>query len=295
MNILVTGCNGQLGSEIRLLEPDYPQHRFFNTDKDGLDVTDALAVGDFVSRHEIDGIINCAAYTAVDRAETDRRLCTALNAEAPALLAAAIERRGGWMVHVSTDYVFNGTGHVPYTEEDTPCPDSVYGSTKLAGELAVSRFCKRCMIVRTAWLYSEFGGNFVKTMLRLGREKTAIGVVADQIGTPTYALDLAQAILVAVEKGVRPGVYHYTDEGVCSWYDFTKTIHRMAGITTCRVSPLHTAEYPTAAARPHYSVLDKTKIKAGYGLEIPYWVDSLAKCMANMNELSPQQAKDTSR
>lgn len=282
MNILITGCNGQLGSEIRLLENNYPQYTFFNTDKDELDITNQLAVNDFINRHEIDGVVNCAAYTAVDKAETNQKLCTALNTEAPAYLAAAIDKRGGWIVQVSTDYVFNGKKFTPYVETDTPCPDSVYGSTKLAGEFGVGKFCKRAMIIRTAWLYSTFGNNFVKTMLRLGSEREEIGVVFDQIGTPTYAHNLAVTILTAVENGVKPGVYHYSNEGVCSWYDFTKAIHRIAGITSCHVKPLHTAEYPTAAKRPAYSVLDKTKIKETYGMEIPYWEDSLAKCIKSL-------------
>ena len=282
MNILITGCNGQLGSEIRLLEDNFPQYTFFNTDKDELDITNQLAVDDFVNRNEIDGIVNFAAYTAVDKAETDQKLCTALNTEAPVYMAAAIEKRGGWMIHVSTDYVFNGKKHTPYVETDTPCPDSVYGSTKLAGELGVSKFCKKTMIVRTAWLYSGFGNNFVKTMMRLGREKAELGVVFDQIGTPTYARDLAVAIFTAIEKGVTLGVYHFSNEGVCSWYDFTKAIHRIAGITTCNVKPLHTSEYPTPATRPAYSVLDKTKIKETYGIEIPYWENSLEECIKRM-------------
>lgn len=282
MNILITGCNGQLGSEIRLLENNYPQYTFFNTDKDELDITNQLAVNDFINRHEIDGVVNCAAYTAVDKAETNQKLCTALNTEAPAYLAAAIDKREGWIVQVSTDYVFNGKKFTPYVETDTPCPDSVYGSTKLAGEFGVGKFCKRAMIIRTAWLYSTFGNNFVKTMLRLGSEREEIGVVFDQIGTPTYAHNLAVTILTAVENGVKPGVYHYSNEGVCSWYDFTKAIHRIAGITSCHVKPLHTAEYPTAAKRPAYSVLDKTKIKETYGMEIPYWEDSLAKCIKSL-------------
>lgn len=282
MNILVTGCNGQLGNEIQLLEKNYPQHSFFNTDVAELDITNQLAVADFVGRHEIDGIINCAAYTAVDKAEDNKELCTTLNTVAPAYLASAVEKRGGWIVQVSTDYVFNGKAHTPYVETDTPSPDSVYGSTKLAGELGVQKFCKRAMIIRTAWLYSTFGNNFVKTMIRLGNEKAELGVIFDQIGTPTYAGDLAQAIMSAVEKGIRPGVYHFSNEGVISWYDFTKAIHRIAGITTCRVRPLHTSEYPTPANRPPYSVLDKTKIKQTYGIEIPYWEESLRKCIERL-------------
>ena len=284
MNILLTGCNGQLGNEIQLLEKDYGQHRFFNTDVAELDITNQLAVADFVGRNEIDGIINCAAYTAVDKAEDNKELCTTLNTVAPAYLAAAVEKRGGWIVQVSTDYVFNGKAHKPYVETDTPSPDSVYGSTKLAGELGVQKFCKRAMVIRTAWLYSTFGNNFVKTMIRLGKEREELGVVFDQIGTPTYAGDLAKAIMTAVEKGIKPGVYHFSNEGVTSWYDFTKAIHRIAGITTCKVRPIHTSEYPTPANRPHFSVLDKTKIKETYDMEIPYWEESLQKCIEKLKD-----------
>ncbi len=284
MNILLTGCNGQLGNEIQLLEKDYGQHRFFNTDVAELDITNQLAVADFVGRNEIDGIINCAAYTAVDKAEDNKELCTTLNTVAPAYLAAAVEKRGGWIVQVSTDYVFNGKAHKPYVETDTPSPDSVYGSTKLAGELGVQKFCKRAMVIRTAWLYSTFGNNFVKTMIRLGKERAELGVVFDQIGTPTYAGDLAKAIMTAVEKGIKPGVYHFSNEGVTSWYDFTKAIHRIAGITTCKVRPIHTSEYPTPANRPHFSVLDKTKIKETYDMEIPYWEESLQKCIERLKD-----------
>lgn len=284
MNILLTGCNGQLGNEIQLLEKDYGQHRFFNTDVAELDITNQLAVADFVGRNEIDGIINCAAYTAVDKSEDNKELCTTLNTVAPAYLAAAVEKRGGWIVQVSTDYVFNGKAHKPYVETDTPSPDSVYGSTKLAGELGVQKFCKRAMVIRTAWLYSTFGNNFVKTMIRLGKEREELGVVFDQIGTPTYAGDLAKAIMTAVEKGIKPGVYHFSNEGVTSWYDFTKAIHRIAGITTCKVRPIHTSEYPTPANRPHFSVLDKTKIKETYDMEIPYWEESLHKCIEKLKD-----------
>lgn len=279
MNILVTGCNGQLGNEIQLLEKENSQHTFFNTDVEELDITDQLAVEQFVAQNKIEGIINCAAYTAVDKAESDKELCTSLNTVAPAYLAAAIEKRNGWMIHISTDYVFNGTKHTPYVEEDTPCPNSVYGSTKLAGELGVRKFCKKSMIIRTAWLYSTFGNNFVKTMIRLGREKKQLGVIFDQIGTPTYAHDLAVVIMTAVNQGIKPDVYHFSNEGVISWYDFTKAIHRIAGITTCQVKPIHTTEYPTPASRPAYSVLDKTKIKQVYGVEIPYWEESLTECI----------------
>ena len=279
MNILITGCNGQLGNEMQLLEAGHPQHTYFNTDVQELDITDQDAIETFVTENQIDGIVNCAAYTAVDKAEDNEELCTKLNAEAPAYLAAAIGKRGGWMIQISTDYVFDGTQHTPYTEEADTCPNSVYGKTKLVGELNVQKFCAQSMIIRTAWLYSTFGNNFVKTMIRLGKEKPELGVIFDQIGTPTYARDLAVAIFSAIEKGIVPGIYHFSNEGVISWYDFTKAIHRIAGITTCHVRPLHTSEYPTPANRPHYSVLDKTKIKATYNLEIPYWEESLAECI----------------
>ena len=282
MNILITGCNGQLGNEMQLLEKDYPQHTYFNTDVAELDITDQQAIERFVNEHQIDGIVNCAAYTAVDKAEDNEELCTKLNAEAPAYLAHAIGQRGGWMIQVSTDYVFDGTQHTPYTEDADTCPNSVYGKTKLVGELNVQKFCKKSMIIRTAWLYSTFGNNFVKTMIRLGKEKPELGVIFDQIGTPTYAHDLATAIMMAVNKGIEPGVYHFSNEGVISWYDFTKAIHRIAGITTCHVRPLHTSEYPTPAKRPHYSVLDKTKIKQTYDIEIPYWEESLRECISKL-------------
>ena len=267
---------------MQLLESEYPQHCWYNTDVAELDITDQQAIETFVEEHQIDGIVNCAAYTAVDKAEDNEELCQKLNAEAPAYLAYAIGKRSGWMIQISTDYVFDGTNHTPYAEDEDTCPNSVYGKTKLVGELNVQAHCERSMIIRTAWLYSTFGNNFVKTMIRLGKEKPELGVIFDQIGTPTYARDLARIIMTAIEKGVQPGVYHFSNEGVISWYDFTKAIHRLAGITTCHVRPLHTAEYPTPANRPHYSVLDKTKIKQAYCIEIPYWEDSLAECIAQL-------------
>ena len=282
MNILITGCNGQLGNEMQLLEAQHPEHTFFNTDVEELDITDREAIGAFVDFNQIDGIVNCAAYTAVDKAEENQELCDLLNHVAPGYLAEAVERRGGWMIQVSTDYVFDGTNHRPYVESDPVCPNSTYGRTKLAGEEAVQNACNRTMIIRTAWLYSTFGNNFVKTMIRLGKEKSELGVIFDQIGTPTYARDLAVAIFAAINKGIVPGIYHFSNEGVISWYDFTKAIHRLAGITTCHVRPLHTAEYPTPANRPHYSVLDKTKIKQTYGIEVPYWEESLEVCVRKL-------------
>ena len=279
---MITGCNGQLGNEMQLLESQYPQYQWYNTDVQELDISNQQAIEQFVAAHEIDGIVNCAGYTAVDKAEENEELCAMLNQHAPAYLAAAVEKRGGWMVHISTDYVFDGTHHTPYVETDEPCPNSVYGRTKLAGEQEVMQHCKRSVIIRTAWLYSTFGNNFVKTMIRLGKERPELGVIFDQIGTPTYAGDLAKAIMAVVEKGIMPGIYHFSNEGVISWYDFTKAIHRLAGITTCHVRPLHTAEYPTPANRPHYSVLDKTKIKTVYGIEIPYWEESLKDCIEKL-------------
>ena len=282
MNILITGCNGQLGNEMQLLEKEYSQHQWFNTDVAELDITNQDAIELFVTENKIDGIVNCAAYTAVDKAEDNEELCTKLNAEAPAYLAHVMGQRGGWMIQISTDYVFDGTKHTPYVEDDDTCPNSVYGRTKLVGELNVQKLCEHSMIIRTAWLYSTFGNNFVKTMIRLGKEKPELGVIFDQIGTPTYARDLAVAIMTAIDKGIVPGVYHFSNEGVISWYDFTKAIHRIAGITACHVRPLHTAEYPTPANRPHYSVLDKTKIKQTYGMEIPYWEESLKDCIEKL-------------
>jgi len=282
MNILITGCNGQLGNEMQVLEKENPQHTYFNTDVAELDITDQQAVEAFVTENPIDGIVNCAAYTAVDKAEDNEPLCQRLNAEAPAYLAHAVGQRGGWMIQISTDYVFDGTHHTPYTEDEDTCPNSVYGRTKLVGELNVQKLCERSMVIRTAWLYSTFGNNFVKTMIRLGQEKPELGVIFDQIGTPTYARDLAVVIFTAINQGIQPGIYHFSDEGVISWYDFTKAIHRLAGITTCHVRPLHTAEYPTPARRPHYSVLDKTKIKQTYGIEIPYWEESLKDCIEKL-------------
>ena len=279
MNILVTGCNGQLGNEMQLLEKLHPEHTYFNTDVAELDITNREAIERFVGDNAIDGIVNCAAYTAVDKAEENQEFCHLLNADAPGFLAEAIEKRGGWMIQVSTDYVFDCTNHKPYVETDPVCPNSTYGRTKLAGEQAVLNNCKKSMIIRTAWLYSTFGNNFVKTMIRLGREKAELGVIFDQIGTPTYAHDLAVAIFDAISNGVVSGIYHFSNEGVISWYDFTKAIHRIAGISTCHVRPLHTEEYPTPAARPHYSVLDKTKIKQTYNIEIPYWEESLEVCV----------------
>ena len=282
MNILITGANGQLGNEMRVLSAGHPAHTYFFTDVEELDICNAEGVKTFVKDNHIDIIVNCAAYTAVDKAEDNAELCDKLNHMAPGYLAEAAEAYGAGLIQISTDYVFDGTAHIPYTEDAPTCPNSVYGRTKLSGEQEVMSRCTRAMIIRTAWLYSTFGNNFVKTMLRLGRERESLGVVFDQIGTPTYAADLAQAIFAAIEQGIKPGVYHFSNEGVCSWYDFTLAIHRLAGITTCKVSPLHTDEYPAKAPRPHYSVLDKTKIKQTYNIEIPHWEKSLETCVKQL-------------
>jgi len=217
-----------------------------------------------------------------DKAEDNQELAYKLNCEAPKQLASAAQANGAAMIQVSTDYVFDGTAHTPYTEDCDPCPDSVYGTTKLEGEKEVMNHCEQAVVIRTAWLYSIFGNNFVKTMLRLGKERDSLGVVFDQIGTPTYANDLARAIYAIINKGIVRGIYHFSNEGVCSWYDFTVAIHRLAGITTCKVKPLHTAEYPAKANRPAYSVLDKTKIKTTFDIEIPHWEESLKQCLIKL-------------
>lgn len=282
-NILVTGANGQLGNEMRVLSNKHKDYNYFFTDVAELDICKEEAVMNFVKENGINVIVNCAAYTAVDKAEDQVDLCSKLNDDAVGYLAKAAAANGAEFIQISTDYVFDGTKHLPYKETDPTCPNSVYGVTKLNGEAKAMGYCEKTMIIRTAWLYSTFGNNFVKTMIRLGKEREALGVVFDQIGTPTYARDLARAIFVAIDKGVVPGIYHFSNEGVCSWYDFTKSVHRIAGITTCKVNPLHTDEYPAKAARPNYSVLDKTKIKTTYGIEIPHWEESLEKCIEELD------------
>lgn len=282
--ILVTGANGQLGNEMRVLAAEHGEYTYFFTDVAELDICDERAVMAFVKDNDIDVVVNCAAYTAVDKAEDNPALCEKLNSDAVEYLAQAAEANGAEFVQISTDYVFDGTAHLPYTETAPASPNTVYGTTKLKGEHKALHACQKTMIIRTAWLYSTFGNNFVKTMLRLGKEREQLGVIFDQIGTPTYARDLARAIFAAIRQGIVPGVYHFSNEGVCSWYDFTKAIHRIAGVTTCKVLPLHTDEYPAKAPRPHYSVLDKTKIKTTYGIVIPHWEESLKACIAEMNK-----------
>ena len=277
MKIIVIGATGQLGHELMCLSQS-SEHDF---EIAPIDITDRSEVMQFVT-DDTDVIINCAAYNEVDKAEDDDLPARKVNVEAVGYLAEAALKADALLIHFSTDYVFDGTAHIPYQETEATCPNSVYGHTKLAGEQNALTLCSRSMVIRTAWLYSTFGNNFVKTMIRLGKERENLGVIFDQVGTPTYARDLARAIFTAIRQGVVPGIYHFSNEGVCSWYDFTKAIHRLAGITTCHVKPLHTEEYPTPAKRPHYSVLDKTKIKNTYYIEIPYWMDSLQSCIAEL-------------
>lgn len=281
--ILVTGCNGQLGSSLRREIDNDPDIEAVYTDYDTLDITNREAVERFLSDHRFDIIVNCAAYTAVDKAESDEILASALNTGAVGNLGEAAVKTGAKVIHISTDYVFSGQGFRPYEENDEPYPQGIYGRTKLEGEALLTSFCQNAMIIRTAWLYSEFGKNFVKTMLDLAETRPEINVVADQIGTPTYAGDLATAIYTIIkhEKWI-PGIYHFTDEGVASWYDFTKAIFEIAG-KEVKVNPIPTSAYPTPAKRPLYSVLSKSKIKNTYGIEIPYWRDSLRKCLINLD------------
>ena len=276
MNILVTGAYGQLGSEIKELAALYPSFNFLYTDVDSLDITSDEAVEQFFAENKVEAVINCAAYTAVDRAETDEGNTLLVNAIAPGILAKCAAKTAATMIHISTDYVFAGNASQPYSEEDQVDPQGVYGRTKLEGEQRVLAENPDSVIVRTSWLYSAFGNNFVKTMLRLGREREGLKVVSDQVGTPTYAADLANTLLRIIEKSdqIVPGIYHYSNEGVASWYDFALAIFELSGIK-CKVQPVESHEFPTPAKRPHYSVLKKSKIKNTFGIEIPYWRDSL--------------------
>ena len=284
-NILVTGANGQLGMELRK-QGFTALDEVFYTDAEELDITDKTAVECFVKEHEIDTIIKCAAYTAVDRAEEEPELAVRINTEAVAHLADVAEKYDCLLIHISTDYVFDGTGEEPYTEKSKTSPESVYGKTKLAGERAVRKSGCCYIIIRTAWLYSVHGHNFVKTILRLADERPEISVVSDQIGTPTYAGDLAKAIVSIMDNDNRAdyeGIYHFSNEGVCSWFDFAEEIVRL-GKKSCKVVPVTTAEYPSPTKRPAYSVLDKTKIKRTFDLEIPDWKEALGRMMKEMLE-----------
>ena len=285
MNILVTGANGQLGSEMRIVSRESADNYIF-TDVAELDITDLAAVRSMVAANDVKAIINCAAYTNVDKAEDDVELCELLNARAVENLAVAMKEVDGLLVHVSTDYVFGGDPYnTPCTEDKKGTPTGVYGQSKLHGEQNIQKVGCNHLIIRTAWLYSEFGRNFVKTMLALTASKEQLKVVFDQVGTPTYAYDLAAAIFDIVENRKyvgNDGIYHYSNEGVCSWYDFTKMIAEYSGNVSCNVQPCHSNEFPSKVVRPAYSVLDKTKIKNTFGLSVPYWTDSLKNCITNL-------------
>ncbi|NOR55880.1 MAG: dTDP-4-dehydrorhamnose reductase [Sulfurovum sp.] len=284
-NILVTGSKGQLGSEIKELSPEY-QDNFFFTDRDNLDISNQEDIKHFIETNDINIIINCAAYTAVDKAENDEISADKINHLAVKYLAEIAKEKNIKLVHVSTDYVFDGTNFKPYSESDTTNPNGVYGKTKLDGEKAMQEINpNNSIIIRTSWVYSSYGANFVKTMLRLGKEKKSLGVIFDQVGTPTYARDLAKTILdiIPTIKNEAVEIYNYSNEGVLSWYDFAKEIMKMAKLD-CTVNPIESKAYPTPATRPHYSLLNKTKIKETFKIEIPYWKDSLAECLKKMKE-----------
>ncbi|MEJ1222850.1 dTDP-4-dehydrorhamnose reductase [Sediminicola sp. 1XM1-17] len=282
-NILVTGGTGQLGSELKEIALEYGMYKFLFTDSKMLDITDHIAVKDFISSNSINIIINCAAYTGVDRAEEEFVKADAINHLAVANLAEIAKEQQIKLIHISTDYVFDGTNHKPYVETDVPNPQSVYGKTKLAGEKAIQKINpSHSIIIRTSWVYSSFGNNFVKTMLRLSQEKKELGVISDQVGTPTYAGDLVKTILEILPKlnNDEVEIFHYSNEGVCSWYDFAIGIFEMKGISVT-VNPIASWQYPTAAKRPFYSVLNKNKLKDHYDIEIPHWKDSLRSLNVN--------------
>ncbi len=288
--ILVTGSNGQLGSELRELSAEYANYSFTFTDVAELDITDIKGLNDFFSKEKYDFVINCAAYTAVDAAESNQDMAFKLNTTAVDLLVEMAEKYGFFFVQISTDYVFDGEKNVPYVEEDVPIPSSTYGKTKLEAERLIIYSDINAIVIRTAWLYSTYGKNYVKSMIKYGNERDEMNIVFDQVGTPTYARDLADTILKIIpqlqkmEKPYRE-IFHFTNDGVCSWYDFTKHIYNHEGIK-CKVNPIRTSDYPTPAQRPAYSVLDKSKIKKTFGIDIPYWTDSLD---AMLNKLNSKQ------
>ena len=287
MTILVTGANGQLGTHIRLNSVQ-SKNQYIYTDVCDLDITDVMAVKQYVARHHVDTIVNCAAYTDVNRAENDEVAADKINHIAVGYLAEAMADTGGLLVHISTDYVFGGNhNNTPCGEGESPNPTGVYGRTKLLGEQAVVASGCRYLMFRTSWLYSEYGKNFCKTMLSLTAAKPSLNVVFDQVGTPTYAGDLAKAIVIILEEDRsdgNEGLYHYSNEGVCSWYDFAKEIARQSGQTACDILPCHSDEFPSPVLRPSYSVLDKTKFKQTFGIKVPYWTDSLAVCVQNIKQ-----------
>ncbi|MDR2475989.1 MAG: dTDP-4-dehydrorhamnose reductase [Bacteroidales bacterium] len=281
--VLITGANGQLGNELRRAAVEYGRFRYVFTDVEELDITNLAAIKNCLTKNDIAYIVNCAAYTAVDKAEDDAALCYKINRDAVENLAVAAKEHAARLIHVSTDYVFDGKNYRPYIETDPVCPESIYGKSKLAGEQTVQTVLPESIIIRTAWLYSAFGNNFVKTMLRLGKERDSLNVVFDQTGTPTNAFDLAIAIceilLFSENNSFKPGIYHYSNEGVCSWYDFAKSIFRLASMNSMKVNPIEGKDYPAKAPRPHYSVLNKKKIKETFGIVIPHWESSLNETM----------------
>ncbi|CAI6152144.1 MAG: dTDP-4-dehydrorhamnose reductase [uncultured Sulfurimonas sp.] len=284
-NVLVTGSNGQVGSELHSLQNDY-NYNFFFTNRDSLDITNKIEIENFINTNAIDSIINTAAYTAVDKAEDDIENADKINHLALKNLAHIAKDKNIKLIHISTDYVFNGENFRPYTEDDTTKPNSVYGTTKLNGEKIMQSINpKNSIIIRTSWVYSLYGNNFVKTMLRLAKERDSLSVIYDQVGTPTYARDLAKVILDILPniKNENTAIYNYSNEGVLSWYDFAKEIIKMAKIA-CEINPIETKDYPTHASRPHYSLLNKSKIKEEFQITIPYWKDSLAECLTIMGE-----------
>lgn len=279
--ILVTGMNGQLGCEIQALSSAYPQYEFAFVDRDTLDLSNLCVLEEYFEDKAFDAIINCAAYTAVDKAESEIDLADTINCRAVSMLAKIAKNKNISLIHISTDYVFDGRNYRPYIETDPTDPQGVYGRTKRDGENAILDVSpKNTIIIRTSWVYSSHGANFVKTMLRLGRERDSLGVIFDQVGTPTYARDLAKTILDILPKinNVSPEIFHYSNEGVTSWYDFAQTIFELSGVT-CKVNAIETSQYPTPATRPHYSLLNKKKIKETFGLSIPYWKESLKECI----------------
>lgn len=288
--VLVTGSVGQLGQSIQTIPRDYSGFQFTFVDREELDLSNPSEIKAYFKKNDFDIVINCAAYTAVDKAESETELADKINHLAVKQLAEIAKQNNSALIHISTDYVFNGENHRPYIEADATDPQSIYGATKLKGELAFQKTNPMGCVIRTSWVYSEFGQNFVKTMQRLGRERDTLNVIYDQIGSPTYACDLAQAILhiiqqpfINTEQSADKKVFHFSNEGVCSWYDFAKTIFEMSHID-CQVSPIETIDYPTPAKRPHYSLLNKSKIKSTFELEIPYWKDALQKCINNLQE-----------
>lgn len=284
MKVMITGAYGQLGTCLKEMSASYSELMIDLTDYDTLDITDRDAVSKYLGNSRPDFVVNCAAYTAVDKAENDHDAAHRLNALGPENLSLGCRQTGARLIHISTDYVFDGSSNTPYSETHSPNPKSVYGKTKLEGERLVLKQLPESVIIRTSWLYSAHGNNFVKTMIRLGQERDLLKVVFDQTGTPTYAGDLAKAILKIISVSIKdndswnPGVYHFSNLGVCSWYDFAVETHKCTSIT-CKVEPILSSAFPTVAPRPSYSVLDKSKIQATYGLEIPYWRDSLMKCI----------------